>query len=124
MSVSGSFRGRVSQGVPVSGICVPLRYTHTPVETADTAEITHEALIECWDRMAAWMIDARNDVRFDRRLEEAAARWREERAKKEAGHPGDVLWRSSDLERGQAVRVQQKFAHSAVRGVSIGANRL
>jgi putative aminopeptidase FrvX len=34
--------GRVSallEGIPVSGICVPLRYTHTPIETADTADI-------------------------------------------------------------------------------------
>ncbi len=35
--------GRVStllEGIPVSGICVPLRYTHTPIETADTADIS------------------------------------------------------------------------------------
>jgi putative aminopeptidase FrvX len=34
--------GRVSallEGLPVSGICAPLRYTHTPIETADTADI-------------------------------------------------------------------------------------
>jgi ABC-type branched-subunit amino acid transport system substrate-binding protein len=56
-----------------------------------TAEVTHEALFEHWQQMKVWLDGSRSDLRFQRRLDEAAKIWQEN------GKPDGSLWRSPDL---------------------------
>ena len=58
----------------------------------ETAEVTHEALFSHWRTLAAWLDESREDLRFHRRLDEAAKHW------SEVGHPDGLLWRSPDLD--------------------------
>ena len=58
----------------------------------ETAEVTHEALFERWELLREWLDEGREDIRFQRRLEEAAREWdRRDRAE-------GLLWRSPLLD--------------------------
>ncbi|MGB8699973.1 MAG: AAA family ATPase, partial [Thermosynechococcaceae cyanobacterium] len=59
---------------------------------AETAEVTHEALFDHWDQMKDWLDSSRSDLRFQRRLDEAAMIWEQN------GRPEGNLWRSPDLD--------------------------
>ncbi|MGK7905852.1 MAG: hypothetical protein AB4040_01285 [Synechococcus sp.] len=48
------------------------------VGQSETAEVTHEALLEHWDQLNEWLDNNREDIRFQRRLDEAAKAWEEE----------------------------------------------
>ena len=67
---------------------------------AETLELTHEALIEAWPRLREWLNSDRADLRFQRRLEEAARHWQEH------GQPEGSLWRPPDLD------LLERFRHS------------
>jgi len=67
----------------------------------ETAEITHEALIEHWELLNDWLSISREDIRFQRRLNAAAEYWDGKK------RPPGLLWRSPDLE---ALRA---FIHNA-----------
>ncbi len=56
------------------------------------AEITHEALLSHWTSLKEWLDNSRDDLRFHRRLAEAANHW------KERNQPEGLLWRSPDLD--------------------------
>ncbi|MCP3972386.1 MAG: hypothetical protein GY717_19085, partial [Rhodobacteraceae bacterium] len=58
----------------------------------ETAEVTHEALLEHWATLREWLDDNREDVRFHRHLAADAGYW------KQQGQPDGKLWRSPDLE--------------------------
>jgi WD40 repeat protein len=57
----------------------------------ETLELSHEALIEAWPRLQDWLTTDRDDLRFQRRLEEAARLW------DDAQRPEGRLWRPPDL---------------------------
>jgi WD40 repeat protein len=57
-----------------------------------TVEVTHEALIEHWQRLHEWLGESREDIRFQRRLEEAAQYWDGN------GRPAGSLWRRPNLD--------------------------
>jgi DNA replication protein DnaC len=58
----------------------------------DIAEVTHEALLENWTTLKDWLEESREDLRFERRLTEAAKHWNgQNRAE-------GLLWRSPDLD--------------------------
>ena len=57
----------------------------------ETAEVTHEALFEHWDELNVWLDDSREDLRFQRRLDEAVEYWDEQK------RPAGLLWRNPDL---------------------------
>jgi hypothetical protein len=59
---------------------------------AETAEVTHEALFDHWQQMKEWLDASRSDLRFQRRLDEAAMLWDEN------GRPEGNLWRPPDLD--------------------------
>jgi WD40 repeat protein len=61
-------------------------------EAGDTAEVTHEALFDHWNLLNQWLDSGRNDIRFQRRLEEAAKAWEENH------RPEGSLWRPPDLD--------------------------
>jgi WD40 repeat protein len=56
------------------------------------AEVTHEALFDHWTRLRGWLAAGRDDLRFHRRLAEAAEHWNTE------GRPEGLLWRPPDLD--------------------------
>ena len=58
----------------------------------ETAEVTHEALFEHWQLLQEWLDGSREDIRFQRRLQEAARYW------EEGDRPEGRLWRTPDLE--------------------------
>jgi len=60
--------------------------------TADTAEVTHEALFTHWKLLNVWLDENRDDIRFSRRLDEAAHSWDQQ------GRPDGGLWRPPNLE--------------------------
>ena len=68
--------------------------TDSTAETAvaTTAEVTHEALFEHWQPLNEWLDESREDLRFQRRLEEAAEHWDQQK------RPGGLLWRRPDLD--------------------------
>jgi hypothetical protein len=59
---------------------------------AKTVEVTHEALFDNWQQLKDWLNDGRNDLRFQRRLDDAVMVWQGH------GKPEGDLWRSPDLD--------------------------
>ncbi|MCA9214135.1 MAG: protein kinase [Planctomycetales bacterium] len=57
-----------------------------------TIEITHEALLDHWSTLGEWLNVSRDDIRLQRRLDDAARHWRA------SGRPEGLLWRSPDLD--------------------------
>jgi WD40 repeat protein/transcriptional regulator with XRE-family HTH domain len=58
---------------------------------ADTAAITHDALLTAWPRLRSWIDSGMDGLRTRRRITEAARAWRE------AGRENAALWRGSQL---------------------------
>ena len=58
----------------------------------DTAEVTHEALFAHWQLLNQWLDSNREDIRFQRRLEDASTYWETN------GYPAGNLWRRPDLD--------------------------
>lgn len=58
----------------------------------ETAEVTHEALFDHWQLLNSWINSGRDDIRFQRRLEEAANDWDNQ------DRPVGSLWRSPNLD--------------------------
>lgn len=58
----------------------------------DTVELTHEALLRAWPRLAAWIAENREALREHRRLAEAAQLWQA------ADRDPDTLYRGARLE--------------------------
>lgn len=58
----------------------------------ETAEVTHEALIDHWQILHQWLDQSRSDVRYQRRLEEDARHWNQN------GRPDGNLRRPPDLD--------------------------
>jgi energy-coupling factor transporter ATP-binding protein EcfA2 len=70
----------------------------------ETVEVTHEALFEHWQELKTWLDSSRSDIRFQRRLEEAAKYWDSN------GRPDGNLWRPPDLD--LLKRYQQRSGES------------
>ncbi len=57
-----------------------------------TAEVTHESLFEHWKLLDQWLDESRDDLRFQRRLDQAARHWQTN------GQAEGLLWRPPDLD--------------------------
>jgi WD40 repeat protein len=57
------------------------------------AEVTHEALFEHWSRLRGWLDEGREDIRFQRQLNDLAEEW------DRSGRPKGMLWRPPLLTR-------------------------
>jgi WD40 repeat protein/DNA-binding SARP family transcriptional activator len=53
-----------------------LTFDREPSTREPTVEIAHEALLSAWQPLRTWIDDAREDLRLDRGLGQAAAEWR------------------------------------------------
>ncbi len=61
----------------------------------DTLEVSHEALIREWERLKAWLNEAREDVTLMKRIAADADEWRRK------GQPEDALYRGRRLREAQ-----------------------
>lgn len=52
-----------------------LTFDRDPLTRTPTVEVAHEALIQQWRRLRDWLSDAREDLRIQRRIENAAREW-------------------------------------------------
>lgn len=84
---------------------------------AQTAEMTHEALLEHWSDLKAWLDKGRDDLRLMRRLESAAQHWNEQ------GWRGGLLWRPPDLTRVQTLYANKKDEFSRLQEEFFEASR-
>jgi WD40 repeat protein len=84
----------------------------------ETAEVTHEALFDHWKQMKDWLDASRSDLRFQRRLDEAAMVWQQN------GRPEGNLWRAPDLDLLRSFyeragddmsSLQKEFFHASVK---------
>ncbi|MGH6903603.1 MAG: DUF4062 domain-containing protein, partial [Geminicoccaceae bacterium] len=57
-----------------------------------TAEVAHEALFDHWRLLQGWLDESREDLRFQRRLADAARHW------EHMGRPDGSLWRPPELD--------------------------
>ena len=69
-----------------------LTFDREPSSRTPTVEIAHEALLGAWQRLASWIDAAREDLRQERRLSQAASEWRG------SGHDDSFLLRGGRLE--------------------------
>jgi DNA-binding SARP family transcriptional activator/WD40 repeat protein len=53
-----------------------LTFDRDPATREPTVEIAHEALLDAWERLRAWIDEARGDLRTGRRLSEATREWK------------------------------------------------
>lgn len=64
-----------------------------PNDGSVTAELCHEALLDHWESLRSWIDEGRADLRFQRRVQEAAEDWQAQRTR-----PEGLLWRSPQLD--------------------------
>ena len=70
-----------------------LTFDREPSTREPTVEIAHEALLVSWQRLRAWIDEAREDLRFERQVAQGAAEWRA------AGPDSSFLLRGARLDR-------------------------
>jgi DNA-binding SARP family transcriptional activator len=68
-------QAQVDQVLDAFGRARLLAFDRDPDTAAATVEVAHEALISHWPRLAAWVEQARDDIRMRRRLTDAALEW-------------------------------------------------
>ncbi len=73
-----------------------LTFDREPSTREPTVEIAHEALLDAWPRLRAWIDDAREDLRIERGLHRATAEW------VSAGQDPSFLLRGARLEHAEA----------------------
>jgi len=54
-----------------------LSLDHDPATRRPTVEVAHEALLQEWERLSAWLEESRTDIRMQRQLARAAGDWQE-----------------------------------------------
>ena len=70
--------------------------TTNEITGTTTIEVSHEALIREWQRLAGWLREARDDIRLQQTISEDAAEWEQH------NKPGDRLYRGSQLKEARA----------------------
>ena len=70
--------------------------TSNTVAGTAVLEVSHEALIREWPRLARWLHEAREDILLQQTISEDATSWQER------GKPGDRLYRGPQLSEAQA----------------------
>jgi TIR domain/Trypsin-like peptidase domain/AAA ATPase domain len=70
--------------------------TTNEIAGTTTIEVSHEALIREWPRLAGWLRKARDDIRLQQTISENAAEWEQH------NKPGDRLYRGSQLKEARA----------------------
>ena len=82
-----------------------------------TIEVSHEALIREWPRLAGWLREAREDIRLQQTISKDAAEWEQH------NKPGDRLYRGSQLKEAQAWARRNTPSGNEVAFLRAGAAR-
>ena len=78
-------------GVVIEAFIMARLLTSKTMAGTVVLEVSHEALIREWPRLASWLQEAREDMRLQRTISQDAASWQER------GKPKDRLYRGSQL---------------------------
>ncbi|MEO1006017.1 MAG: hypothetical protein AAFW67_09235, partial [Cyanobacteria bacterium J06638_38] len=78
-------------------------------QEGSTVEIAHEALLNSWAELKAWINDARTTISLNNRLAEDASRWQELKYQN-LSQADDELWSGSKLEQVIELREDGTFA--------------
>jgi hypothetical protein len=70
--------------------------TTNEIAGTTTIEVSHEALIREWKRLAEWLREARDDIHLQQTISKDAAEWEQH------NKPGDRLYRGSQLKEARA----------------------
>jgi Trypsin-like peptidase domain len=94
-SLADATQTRLLQEVADAYIAARLLTTNE-ISGITTIEVSHEALIREWPRLAGWLREAREDIRLQQTISEESAGWELH------NKPGDRLYRGSRLKEAQA----------------------
>ncbi len=83
----------------------------------DSVELTHEALLQAWPRLAGWIARDREDIRAQHRLAEAATVW------EASGRDTDALYRGALLESAAHLRPRLNPGERDFLGAALDAER-
>jgi WD40 repeat protein len=84
-------RRRVARTDADMAVLAPLIAERLVTAGEDTVEISHEALLDGWPRLAGWLADAREELQLRQRLAQAAGDW------ESGGEDPDALYRGARL---------------------------
>ena len=115
-SLAEAGQTRLLQEVIDAFIAVRLLTTNEIAGTT-TIEVSHEALIREWPRLAGWLREAREDIHLQQTISKDATEW--ERRNK----PGDRLYRGSQLKEAQAWARRNTPSGNEVAFLRAGAAR-
>jgi hypothetical protein len=115
-SLADASQTRMLQEVSDAFIAARLLTTNE-IAGMTTIEVSHEALIREWPRLAGWLRETREDIRLQQNISKDAAEW-EQRDK-----PGDRLYRGSQLKEAQAWARRNTPSGSEVVFLRAGAAR-
>ena len=101
----------------IDGFIAARLLTTNEVAGTTTIEVSHEALIREWPRLAGWLREARDDIRLQQAISKDAAEW--ERRNK----PGDRLYHGSQLKEARAWARRNTPSGSEVAFLRAGAAR-
>jgi WD40 repeat protein len=92
---------------------------------ADTAQITHDALLTAWPRLRAWIDTDHENLRIRRRVSESAHAWAEAGRDNAALLRGSQLavardWTADQEHRDNLTRLAREFVHASVAQQDIG----
>jgi WD40 repeat protein/transcriptional regulator with XRE-family HTH domain len=92
---------------------------------ADTAQITHDALLTAWPRLRAWIDTDHENLRIRRRVSESARAWAEAGRDNAALLRGSQLavardWTADQEHRDNLSRLAREFVHASVAQQDIG----
>ena len=113
-SLTETSQTRLLQEVADAFIAARLLTTNEIAGTT-TIEVSHEALIREWPRLAGWLREAREDIRLQQAISKDTAEW--ERRNK----PGDRLYRGSQLKEARAWARRNTPSGSEVAFLRAGA---
>jgi Novel STAND NTPase 1 len=94
-SLADASQTRLLQEVTDAFIAVRLLTTNEIAGTT-TIEVSHEALIREWPRLAGWLREARDDIPLQQAISEDASEWEQH------NKPGERVYRGSQLKEAQA----------------------
>ena len=83
----------------------------------DSVELTHEALLRAWPRLAGWIDDSRDELRTQQRLAEATEIWEAHE------RDPDTLYRGARLEQAERLRAQLNARERAFLDAGLTAER-
>ena len=91
--------------------------TASEIAGTTTLEVSHEAVLREWKRVAEWLHEARDDIRFQQTLSEDVTEWEQHK------RPRDRLYRGTQLKDAQAWAKRNRPSEREIAFLRAGAAR-